>query len=89
MDQVEMKLAFAWFCDECSELNFCLPQRAEMTIEDRMQAFRQEHMLDEFAELPDYWDNSEYVCIPETVTCQNCNTVFEAVDEEETDEEWP
>jgi len=92
MDQVEMKLAFAWYYEECSELNFCLPQKAELTKDEREDAFRQEHLLDEFSELPDHWDCSEYMCIPEQVACNNCGTEFEAVDEsppEEFDEEWP
>lgn len=83
MRTVELRTAYHWFCEECSRENFALPQKAEMTEEEREEAFRRFHDLDGFAELPEDWRQFEMVMVPETVTCAECGTEFNAIDERE------
>lgn len=78
---VELKTAYHWHCDECAAENFALPQKAELTQEEREEAFREVHQLEEWAELPEGWENFELVHIPKVVTCTDCGAEFLTMDE--------
>lgn len=79
---VELKMAYHWICERCSADNFALPSREELTDEDREEAYRIYHALDEWSELPEGWKDFDFVWKPRTVTCQNCGETFETKDEE-------
>lgn len=85
MKRVELEPAHSWHCDECSELNFCLPTRPEFTDEDREELFRKLNHMDDFEELPSDWNQFDVLSIPDTVTCSQCKTTFEAYDIEQFD----
>ena len=86
MDAIELKLAFWWFCENCSEENFVKSQVTELTDEQREEAYRGMHELGEWEELPEQlpeqWDQFQMTTTPEIVTCVNCKTQFHARDEE-------
>jgi len=79
--RVELKTAYHWHCEECGRENFDLPSKAEMTDEDREDAFRKFHELDEWVQLPEGWKQFEMVWIPDYVTCVHCGETFGTVDE--------
>lgn len=81
MKIVELKTAYHWHCEDCGADNFALPQKAEMTGEDREEAFRRFHGLDQYAELPDRWQDFELVMIPDFVECSRCGSEFSTDDE--------
>lgn len=81
MQTVELKSAYCWHCEDCGFTNFDLPQKAELTDEDREAAYRKFHDLSEFSRLPEGWQDFELVMIPDTVTCPNCHREFKAIDE--------
>jgi len=78
---VELKTAFHWHCDECSQENFALPQKVELTDEDADRAYRWHHGLDDWCDLPEGWRQFEIVSIPDKVRCSNCDEVFLTMDE--------
>lgn len=81
MRRVELQLAHSWHCDECSELNFCVPEIPELTDEDREEVFRKLNNVEDYEELPDDWDQFDVLGIPETVTCSKCGSTFEAYED--------
>ena len=82
MKTVILKTAYHWHCDNCSAVNFSLPQKAELTDEEAEEAFRGFWGLEEWAELPDDWRSFEMVEIPEIVTCSECGEEFATMHEE-------
>lgn len=82
MRRVELRSAYCWYCDDCGELNYEQPQRAELTDEDAEAAYRHFYQLDDYAELPKNWRDFEMVEIPPVVQCVECKAEFEAMDEE-------
>lgn len=78
---VELKTAYHWHCEECGEENFALPQKAELTDEDRESAYREFHDLEDFATLPAEWRQFEMVWIPHSVTCKSCAFTYATMDE--------
>lgn len=81
MRKVELATAFSWWCDTCSELNFVMPCKAELTDDDAEEAYRAFHMLEDFAELPEGWRDFELVERPKVVKCTGCGSQFETEDE--------
>lgn len=73
---VELKTAYCWTCEDCSEVNFALPQKAELTDDDAAEAYRSFHGLEEWADLPDGWRQFELVWIPPVVECKVCGMRF-------------
>jgi Zn finger protein HypA/HybF involved in hydrogenase expression len=82
MATVELRQAYHWHCEECGSENFALPQKAELTDEQREAAYRHFNQLDQWAELPEQWRNFQLVHIPETVQCSQCKATFETIDEQ-------
>ncbi len=82
MIRVELKLAYHWHCENCGDVNFTLPQKAELTDDEAEMCYRQEHELDAWSELPANWRDFEMVQIPSVVTCSECGSKFETEDEQ-------
>lgn len=87
MRTVELRTAYCWHCDECSELNFCESEIYETTGTEKEEIYRYFNGLDEDEELPDRWHEFETVCRPDIVKCNKCGTEFEAKDELDPDDE--
>jgi hypothetical protein len=85
MQKVELKTAYFWWCEECGEVNFALPKKAELTEDGKEEAYREYHGLSPWDELPDGWQDFELVMIPETVHCQKCGREFATYDERSAD----
>ena len=81
MQVVELKTAYHWHCEVCSEENFALPKKAELTDDERERTFRHFHDMEDFEQLPDGWESFEIVEVPNTVQCIACRTSFKTVDE--------
>ena len=81
MQTVELQVAYHWHCERCGESNFALPQKAELTPEEREGSYRLYHDLDAWQALPEDWADFELVEIPETVRCEACGTEFATIDE--------
>lgn len=88
MKSVELRTAYCWHCDECSELNFCESVIYETTEAEKEEVYRYFHDLEDYDELPDNWRDFQTVCKPGIVKCRQCNTEFETEDEVDPDEEW-
>ena len=87
MKSVELRTAYCWHCDECSELNFCESVVCETTGAEKEEIYRYFHDLDEDDELPDRWQDFETVCRPDTVKCKKCGTEFKTEHESDPDDE--
>lgn len=87
MKTVELRTAYCWHCDECSELNFAESVVYECSQEEKEDLFREFHDLDEWDELPEDWQQFQSVYCPEVVQCCKCGTEFMAIDELEVDED--
>jgi rubredoxin len=81
MKIVELKTAYHWNCDACGADNFDVPQKAELTEEDREQAYREIHELGEWEDLPENWREFELVTLPDQVTCEQCGETYFTRDE--------
>lgn len=79
-ETVQLSTAFTWRC-VCGKRNFVLPERADLTPDEREDAYRELNDLEAWQELPDDWRNFEMVSMPEEVTCKKCGKRFETEDE--------
>ena len=82
MKAVELKTAYHWHCDTCSEENFSLPEKLELTDDKAEEMFRYFNNLGPYADLPDDWRDFEVVKMSDTVTCKNCGEKFLTTGEE-------
>lgn len=73
--------AYVWDCDKCGAENFERAITADLGDEDREDAFRRFHDLGQWAPLPDGWREFEMVTRPDSVTCGECGTEFDAEDD--------
>jgi ribosomal protein L37AE/L43A len=81
MQTVERRTAYHWHCEECAKENFALPQKVEMTEQERQVAYRRFYDLEDWRPLPEGWHEFELVHIPEVVTCSECGATFRTIDE--------
>lgn len=87
MKTVELRTAYCWHCDECSELNFSESVLYECSNEEKEDMYRYFHDMDEWDALPEGWQQFQTVCSPETVKCSKCGVEFNAIDERDADED--
>ena len=87
MKTVELRTAFCWHCEKCSELNFTEPVVYECSPEERGDLFRKFHDMNEWSELPEGWQQFQAVYCPDVVKCCKCGSEFKAIDEQEADED--
>lgn len=76
MRSVEVETAFTWWCDDCGKQNFGLPTRAELTNEEKAEAYRHLHDLEHWEALPEGWSDFELVTLPRSVQCEQCKTRY-------------
>lgn len=76
LKRVELHQAVHWYCDECGTSNFEVLTISELTEEERADAYRHFHDLEDWQDLPDDWMDFELVSTPLYVTCSKCQTKF-------------
>lgn len=81
MRTVELNTAYHWHCDDCGADNFSLALRVEFPPGEHEQAYRHLNDLDDWADLPEDWDQFELVTIPTTVQCSECGREFATVED--------
>lgn len=84
---IELKSAYCWYCDDCSEVNFDLPKKLELNEEQRLKAYRQFSRTEDWEPLPKNWRDFEIISIPDTVKCKDCGAEFRTVDERDVKDE--
>ena len=83
MRTVELNTAYHWNCDDCGADNFSVAVHVEFAPGEHELAYRRLNDLDEWAELPDHWEQFELVTIPATVKCSECGAEFATVEDVE------
>jgi ribosomal protein L37E len=79
---VELQTAYHWFCEQCGEDNFALPQKYDFVDDtEREQMYREYNELEDWEMLPADWRDFEVVAIPDVVTCKRCGANFATRDE--------
>lgn len=73
--------AYSWDCDNCGAENFERAVTADLTDDEREEAFRHFHDLEPWTPLPEGWREFELVTSPTVVTCRSCGMEFEAEDD--------
>ena len=81
MPTVELQTAYRWHCDKCSAENFAVPEKAELIDDEREEAYRKYHDVEEWEELPEGWSDFDLVWLPKLVTCKDCGEQFDAINE--------
>jgi hypothetical protein len=74
-----LQTAFHWYCPECDAENFTLPQKPEMTDDEKEACYRRFEDVEVWQELPDDWRNFEMITTPSLVTCKECKKRFETI----------
>lgn len=81
MKSVELKTAYWWHCEECGSENFSRSIKIELAPGEKEEVYRSFHDLDDYAELPEGWDQFETCHIPDEVCCSFCGAKFATVNE--------
>jgi protein-arginine kinase activator protein McsA len=74
MEKIQLQTAFTYVCPNCGKRNFVKGINMEQSKEDE-ELFKNQINKEGY-----------FVVIPEIVTCYNCKTSFESVDEDNIDD---
>lgn len=85
---VVLQTAFFFSCPKCHNDNFVAAVEAELTDEEREEAFRDYYDLESWQELPDNWKDFGLVWQPEHVQCLNCGEGYVTCEETGSSEGW-
>lgn len=82
LDEVDLEIAATWFCPSCSQSNFAELVVADLSREEREDAYRKDNDMEAWQELPDDWDDGTYAMFPKIVSCNGCGNRFQTVSPE-------
>jgi len=80
MESVPLNVAYYWTCKTCARRNFALPDVMEVDEDEREEAYRFLHDIEDWQGLPDDWGDFEVYGIPKHVVCEKCAARFETID---------
>lgn len=68
-NKVELRPAWAWYCDQCDTENYSPAISIELS-EEEMKELQDEHGVQP-------WEHGDWSTIPRKVTCETCGYTFE------------